>query len=71
MTAHDTLSGPATRKILEREFSQFGQREYDGWAQISVPQLYRLRQGKSLPQAARALHQDHADAGVDQGTALE
>ena len=34
--AHDTLSGPATRKILEREFSEFGKREYAGLAGISV-----------------------------------
>ena len=26
--AHETLSGPATRKILEREYQQYQQREY-------------------------------------------
>ena len=45
--AHDTLSGPATRKILEREFSEFGKPEYARVAQISVAHLYRLRQSKS------------------------
>ena len=45
--AHDTLSGPATRKILEREFNEFGKHEYAGLAQISVAHLYRLRQSKS------------------------
>ena len=45
--AHDTLSGPATRKILEREFSEFGQHEYAGLAELSVAHLYRLRQSKS------------------------
>ena len=45
--AHDTLSGPATRKILEREFSEFGKGEYAGLAEISVAHLYRLRQSKS------------------------
>ena len=27
--AHETLSGPATRKILEREYQQYQQREYE------------------------------------------
>ena len=42
--AHDTLSGPATRRILEREFKEFGHQEYDRLAGISVAQIYRLRQ---------------------------
>lgn len=45
--AHDTLSGPATRKILEREFDEFGKHEYQRLAQISVAHLYRLRQSTS------------------------
>jgi hypothetical protein len=45
--AHDTLSGPATRKILEREFVEFGKRDYQRLAGISVAQLYCLRQSKS------------------------
>ena len=45
--AHDTLSGPATRKILEREFTEFGKGDYQRLAQISVAQLYRLRHSKS------------------------
>ena len=45
--AHDTLSGPATRRILEREFTEFGKLDYQRLAQISVAQLYRLRQSKS------------------------
>lgn len=41
--AHEGLSGPATRKILEREYRQFGQREYQRLAGLSVAHLYRLR----------------------------
>ena len=41
--AHETLSGPATRKILEREYQQYQQREYERLAGISVAQIYRLR----------------------------
>jgi transposase InsO family protein len=45
--AHDTLSGPATRKILEREFFEYGRDEYQRLAAISVAHLYRLRKSKS------------------------
>jgi transposase len=44
--AHETLSGPATRKILEREFDEFHDARYERLARISVAQLYRVR--KSL-----------------------
>jgi hypothetical protein len=42
--AHETLSGPATRRILEREYQQFGRAEYERLASISVAHLYNLRQ---------------------------
>lgn len=42
--AHETLSGPATRRILEREFQQYGKSEYERLAVISVSHLYNLRQ---------------------------
>lgn len=45
--AHDTMSGPATRKILEREFGKYGKKEYERLACISVAHLYRLRASKS------------------------
>lgn len=45
--AHDTMSGPATRKILEREFCEYGKREFEQLAGISVAHLYRLRKSKS------------------------
>jgi transposase InsO family protein len=41
--AHDTLSGPATRRILEREYQQYGKAEYTRLATISVAHLYNLR----------------------------
>jgi hypothetical protein len=34
--AHETLSGPATRRILEREYQQYGKPEYQRLASISV-----------------------------------
>lgn len=42
--AHETLSGPATRRILEREYQQYGKPEYQRLAAISVAHLYNLRQ---------------------------
>lgn len=41
--AHECLSGPATKRILQRECEQFGKQEYARLAQISVAHLYNLR----------------------------
>jgi len=40
---HERLSGPATRRILQRECEQFGKQEYGRLAKISVSHLYNLR----------------------------
>jgi transposase InsO family protein len=45
--AHETLSGPATRRVLEREYRQYGKKEYARLAAISVSHLYNLRQSRS------------------------
>ena len=42
--AHETLSGPATQRILQREYQQYGKGEYKRLAGISVAHLYNLRQ---------------------------
>jgi transposase InsO family protein len=44
--AHGTLSGPATRKVLEREFDDYGDPRYEKLARISVAQLYRMRKNR-------------------------
>ena len=44
--AHETLSGPATRRILEREYRVYGKREYARLASISVAHLYNLRHSR-------------------------
>jgi transposase InsO family protein len=41
--AHGNLSGPATRRILEREYRDYEQAAYVRLASISVAHLYRLR----------------------------
>jgi len=41
--SHGNLSGPATKRILEREHSKYGQAAYESVAGISVAQIYRFR----------------------------
>ena len=41
--AHDGLSGPATRRILVREFREYGKPEFERLAAISNGHLYNLR----------------------------
>lgn len=42
--AHENLSGPATKHILEREYQEYEQGAFERLASISVAQLYRLRE---------------------------
>jgi transposase InsO family protein len=44
--AHQTLSGPATRRILEREYQVYDRAEYERLAAISVGHLYNLRKSQ-------------------------
>ena len=41
--AHETLSGPATRQILHREFHEYGKADYKRLAHISAAHIYNLR----------------------------
>ena len=41
--AHETLSGPATRHILKREFEVYGKPEFERLAKLSNGHLYNLR----------------------------
>jgi transposase InsO family protein len=45
--AHANLSGPATRRILEREYGEYGQAAYQRLSTISVAHLYRLRNSEA------------------------
>jgi transposase InsO family protein len=40
---HQRLSGPATRRILQREFHVYGRKEFERLAELSVGHLYNLR----------------------------
>jgi transposase InsO family protein len=44
--AHETLSGPATQKILYREFYDYGDERYRRLATISAPHIYNLRKSR-------------------------
>ena len=45
--AHAVLSGPATRKILQRAHYDFREPGYERLAELSVAQLYRLRKSST------------------------
>jgi transposase len=53
--AHQRLSGPATRRIMEREWQVFGRREYARLSEISVAHLYNLRHSAGYRQRAAYL----------------
>jgi hypothetical protein len=50
--AHGRLSGPATRRILERQCRSFGDRRFTRLAGISVAHIYRLRQSRTYREHA-------------------
>lgn len=50
--SHQRLSGPATRRVLEREWQVFGKKEYARLAEISVAHLYNLRHSVGYRQRA-------------------
>ena len=45
--AHEDLSGPALRRILQREYRVFGQPEYQRLAGISASHIYNLRRSRT------------------------
>ncbi len=45
--SHGNLSGPATRRILEREYHEYAQAAFERLAQISVAQIYRFRSSEA------------------------
>jgi transposase InsO family protein len=54
--AHETLSGPATVKLLERAYYDFGDPGFVRLAQLSVAHLYRLRQSRTYRQRRLDYH---------------
>jgi transposase InsO family protein len=63
--AHEELSGPATRHILEREFSVFGKAEYEELSGISVSHIYNLRRSKTyLRYRVRVQHTQRSQVSI-------
>lgn len=50
--AHGRISGPATKKILEREYAVFGNNAYENIKHISVSHIYNLRQTRQYESGA-------------------
>ena len=48
--AHETLSGPATQKLLQRAYYDFGDARFANLAGVSVAHLYRLRATRTYRQ---------------------
>jgi hypothetical protein len=48
--AHGNLSGPATKRILEREYLDYSQAAYERLSAISVSQIYRFRNSAAYRQ---------------------
>lgn len=48
--AHQTLSGPATRKLLERACYDFGDERFRRLAALSDSQLHRIRASRAYPE---------------------
>lgn len=52
--AHGRISGPATKKILEREYLVYKKNEYERICHISIPHIYNIR-NKSLQYKSNVL----------------
>lgn len=50
---HGWLSGPATKKIIEREYEIYGHAEFANISRISVAHLYNLRRSNTYRNATR------------------
>ena len=44
---YENVSGPAIRRVCQRQYEQFGDKRYRRLAQISIGHLYRLRQSQA------------------------
>jgi len=50
---HEWLSGPATKKIMEREYEVYGHLEFGNISRISIAHLYNLRRSNTYRGIAR------------------
>src|ERR1019366_4692967 len=63
--AHEELSRPATRHLLEREFRVFGKAGYEELSGISVSHIYNLRRSKTyLRYRVRVQHSQRSQVSI-------
>ena len=55
-SAHEDLSGPAVRRILQREYAVYGQKEYERLAQISASHIYNVRRSATYRKQRVRMH---------------
>ena len=65
---HGTLSGPATKKLMERAWVLFGDPRYERLGAISVAHLYNLRQRKDYQRRRRLWTKTQSVVSVPIGT---
>ena len=53
--AHGRLSGPATRKILQRAYTVYGDKSFERLGTISSSHIYNLRKSRSYRQGAQTM----------------
>jgi len=58
--AHEGLSGPAVRRILQREYGVFGKAEFQRLAGISASHIYNLRRAGAYRQQRVQVHHTRA-----------
>ncbi|MGH8336640.1 MAG: integrase, partial [Gammaproteobacteria bacterium] len=58
--AHEDLSGPATRRVLEREFLQFAKTGFKRLAGISAAHIYNLRRRQDYRKHRVRMHRTQA-----------
>ena len=58
--AHEDLSGPAVRRILQREHEVFGKPEFERVAEISASHIYNLREGATYRSCRVRVHHTQA-----------
>jgi hypothetical protein len=59
-SAHEDLSGPAVRRILQREYAVYGQEEFQRLAQISASHIYNLRRSAAYQKQRVRRHRTQA-----------
>ena len=58
--AHGRLSGPATRKILQRQYAVFGDKRFERLRCISSAHIYNLRSSRAYRQRAQTVAKTHS-----------